>query len=117
MPTDAIVEMNSTPKMSASFSALQRHRLGTGNTSTRRTRPIKSDSRATTGACHQAPLCRFTTGDAFCINLTPEPYSSIRVTCIDFGGDCLVDPGELLCKGSTIQLLKYTNGGNVGARR
>ena len=51
------------------------------------------------------------TAGAF-INLQPEPYAAIRGNVhVDYNGDCLVDPGEPLLQGVTIQLLDA--GGNV----
>ncbi|MCE9608392.1 MAG: hypothetical protein K8U03_26210 [Planctomycetia bacterium] len=51
------------------------------------------------------------TAGAF-INLVPEPYASIKGNVhVDYNGDCLVDPGEPLLQGVTIQLLDSS--GNV----
>ncbi len=51
------------------------------------------------------PAVPVRTAGAF-INLTPEPLSSIRGNVhADYDGDCLVDPGEPLLEGVTIQLL------------
>lgn len=45
------------------------------------------------------------TAGAF-INLTPEPLSSIRGNVhVDYNDDCIIDPGEPLLEGVTIQLL------------